>query len=151
MRPLCRFYEPYCSSTKRSAESTKWCMEIFVERLQERTHQLGLSQAEVARLSGLNERRFNHYARGRRQPDLATLVRIAKTLQTTPNWLLGVEVNETSDVRERLASKIGATCLAMDIQRLGIAATLIDALAMHEDKPETRNPTAKPRVRRTKP
>ena len=110
-------------------------MRIFVDRLQERASELGLSQAEVARL----------------QPDLATLVRIAKSLQTTPNWLLGVEPTEDSDTRGHLSAKISATCQAMDLQRLGIAVTLIDALATHDDVPGTGKTSAKPRARRAKP
>lgn len=66
-------------------------MEIFSARLRERAEQLGISNAEAARRAGLEERRYAHYARGRSQPDLATLVRIADALGTTPNWLLGVE------------------------------------------------------------
>jgi len=58
-------------------------------KLRERAKQLGISNAEVARRAGLDERRYAHYASGRREPDLATLVLIAKTLETTPNWLLG--------------------------------------------------------------
>ncbi|WP_376743290.1 helix-turn-helix domain-containing protein [Ensifer canadensis] len=65
-------------------------METLAKRLQERAQQLGISNAEAARRVGLDERRYAHYASGRREPDLATLVRIAEVLGTTPNWLLGV-------------------------------------------------------------
>lgn len=37
---------------------------------------------------GLSERRFGNYVGGRREPDLATLVKIASTLDTSPNGLL---------------------------------------------------------------
>lgn len=72
-------------------------MKIFAKRLQERANQLGISNAEVARRAGLGERRYAHYASGRREPDLATLVGIARTLGTTPNWLLGVAETEDDD------------------------------------------------------
>ena len=113
-------------------------MEIFVEKLQERSKELGLTQADVARLAGLNERRFNHYARGRRQPDLATLVRIAEALKTTPNWLLGVDPPATSAHRQQLVAKAMAKCMALDISRLNIAITLLTALAQHEDRDDAR-------------
>jgi transcriptional regulator with XRE-family HTH domain len=117
-------------------------MEIFVQRLQERARELGLSQVDVARLAGLNERRFNHYARGRRQPDLATLVRIASTLKTTPNWLLGVESVTATGPRQRLEAKLNTTCQTLDDFRLGLAVTLVTALATHEEHPtETATPT----------
>ena len=65
-------------------------MEIFAKRLQERAKQLGISNAEAARRVGLEERRYAHYASGRREPDLATLKSISEALGITPNWLLGV-------------------------------------------------------------
>ncbi len=63
-------------------------MDIFAKRLRERAKQLGISNAEAARRIGLDERRYAHYASGRREPDLATLVNIAEILGTNPNWLL---------------------------------------------------------------
>lgn len=68
-------------------------MKIFAQRLRERAKQLGISNAEAARRIGLEERRYAHYASGRREPDLGTLKAIAKTLGITPNWLLGVTEN----------------------------------------------------------
>ena len=53
---------------------------------------LGLSDAEVARRAGLSERRYGHYVTGRNEPDLATLLRLCKTLNVSPNDLLGYEV-----------------------------------------------------------
>ena len=106
-------------------------MQIFEERLRSRAAELGLTQAEVARASGLNERRYNHYARGRRQPDLATLVRIAETLKTTPNWLLGVEPVTVDDERSAIQASIAATCQSLDADRLGLAHALVTTLAQH--------------------
>ena len=65
-------------------------MEQFTNNLRGRVHELGLSFAEVARRCGLPERRFANYAAGAREPDLATLVKIAETLATTPDALLGL-------------------------------------------------------------
>lgn len=72
-------------------------MDIFAKRLQERAKQLGISNAEAARRVGLDERRYAHYASGRREPDLATLVKIADALGTSPNWLLGVPLTSEAD------------------------------------------------------
>lgn len=72
-------------------------MDLLADKLRERARQLGISNAEAARRSGLDERRFGHYVSGRREPDLATLVRIAEALGTTPNWLLGVPSAYTAD------------------------------------------------------
>jgi len=72
-------------------------METLANRLQERARQLGISNAEAARRTGLDERRYAHYASGRREPDLATLVRIASSLGTSPNWLLGFSAVTNKD------------------------------------------------------
>jgi transcriptional regulator with XRE-family HTH domain len=62
-------------------------MKIFGERLKKQALHLGLSNAEAARRAGLAERRFNNYCNDEREPDLATLVRMAKALETTPDLL----------------------------------------------------------------
>ncbi|MBY3383221.1 helix-turn-helix domain-containing protein [Rhizobium laguerreae] len=84
-------------------------MDILSKRLRERAEQLGISNAEAARRVGLDERRYAHYVGNRREPDLATLLRIASSLGTTPNWLLGVTeptdaVAGTSELLERFAN-----------------------------------------------
>lgn len=82
-------------------------MDVFARKLKERAEQLSISNAEAARRCELDERRYAHYASGRREPDLATLVRIAQKLGTTPNWLLGLstdgaEATRRSDMLDRL-------------------------------------------------
>ncbi|WP_328286611.1 helix-turn-helix domain-containing protein [Pseudorhizobium marinum] len=82
-------------------------MELLARRLQERSKQLGISNAEASRRMGLDERRYAHCTSGRREPDLATLVRIAEALGTTPNWLLGVpaKLSDDTKVSSLLASR----------------------------------------------
>lgn len=63
----------------------------FASNLRRRAEELGISNAEVARRVGLSERRYANYVSGKREPDLATLLQIAKTLATTPNRLLGID------------------------------------------------------------
>lgn len=86
-------------------------MEMFGSRLRQRAKELGISNSEAARRAGLTERRYGHYIVGNREPDLATLVRIAKVLGSSPNWLLGVEDEEGS-----------ATPASMMMDRLTFAA-----------------------------
>lgn len=59
-------------------------MDAFCRNLKNRTEELGISNAEAARRSGLSERRYAHFVSGDREPDLATLVRIADALGVTP-------------------------------------------------------------------
>jgi transcriptional regulator with XRE-family HTH domain len=64
-------------------------MNQLGRRLRQAAQDLGLSDAEIARRSGLDGRRYGHYVTGAREPDLATLVRICAVLSKTPNDLLG--------------------------------------------------------------
>lgn len=104
-------------------------MDVFANRLRERAADLGIAHAEVARRAGLSERRFGHYATGVREPDLATLVRIAEALQTSPDDLLGFgerrEVSERSTLTARLVS--AAQVLADDVVEMVIVQ--VEALA----------------------
>ena len=85
-------------------------MDIFARKLKERAEQMGISNAEAARIIGLEERRYAHYVSGRREPDLTTLVRIAKALKVHPNWLLGLNVEgQTQTKRFDLQDRLSAT------------------------------------------
>lgn len=64
-------------------------MRHLGSRLRARARELGFSDREVARRTGLGERRYAFYVKGDREPDFETLIRIAKVLGTTPNFLLG--------------------------------------------------------------
>lgn len=77
-------------------------MDKFGTKLRERAAALGVSNAEVARRSGLTERRYAHYVSGDREPDLATLVKVAEVLQTSPDWLLGVGTAEGAPAPRKL-------------------------------------------------
>lgn len=49
-----------------------------------------LTDAEVARASGLEPRTYGHYTTDTRKPDLETFARICRALGTTPNDVLGL-------------------------------------------------------------
>ncbi len=109
-------------------------MEIFAQRLRERAKQLGISNAEAARRIGLEERRYAHYAAGRREPDMATLVNIAETLGTTPNWLLGITSNAgMTEDKAKLVDRFenAATCMGTD--DLELCVIQAEAVAAKKD------------------
>ncbi len=81
-------------------------MKIFGDRLRERAKALGLTHAELARRAGLSDNRFSNYVSGVREPDLATLVRIAIALETTPDALLGVQRSSISTKRSALLDRL---------------------------------------------
>jgi transcriptional regulator with XRE-family HTH domain len=103
-------------------------MELFVQNLRKRAEELGLSQAEVARRAGLSERRFGNYATGVREPDLATLVKIASVLGTTPNDLLGVGGDQSKSSAQLLQGRLAAAAATMpedDLMLLVVEAEAI--------------------------
>jgi len=58
-------------------------------RLKERREAKGLTQAELARRVGVGRDSYNKYERAGVQPANETLVRLASTLDTTVDYLLG--------------------------------------------------------------
>ncbi len=105
-------------------------MEIFAQRLRERAKQLGISNAEAARRIGLEERRYAHYASGRREPDLATLVNIAEILGTNPNWLLGVLSNvKLAGEKAKLVDRFENAASSMGADELELCVIQAEAVA----------------------
>ncbi|MGY0778964.1 helix-turn-helix domain-containing protein [Azospirillum argentinense] len=103
----------------------------FGQTLRERAKELGLSDTEVARRAGLDVGRYGNYARGSREPDLATLVRISRVLQTTPNILLGIEEAPNS-VHDRLLAAFDV----LDQNGQKIAVEIIETLVRHQTQRE---------------
>ena len=105
-------------------------MDVFALRLKERARQLGISDRQAARLCGLEERRYSHYAGGRREPDLETLVRIAAALSTTPNWLLGVDAEgKKATKRSALLDRLIAAAKTMTDEELRVSTVQAEALS----------------------
>lgn len=74
---------------------------VFQEKLKRLLHEQGISQIQFARDLGITRARLNHYITGRSEPGNGMLVRIAKTLGTSTDYLLGTAA-ETSDRRGSL-------------------------------------------------
>lgn len=72
-------------------------MELFGRSFRKRARELSLSDTEVARRAGLNERRYGFCVTGEREPDLATLIRISQVLQTSVDSLLAPIGSNISD------------------------------------------------------
>lgn len=76
----------------------------------------------------MRTRRYGNYVSGRREPDLATLVRIAQVLQTTPDSLLSFENGSQPD--EPIArQRIRAAAEVLSSEELETVAVMIEALA----------------------
>lgn len=103
-------------------------MDTFAFQLKERAAELGISHAEAARRSGLSERRYSHYVSGIREPDLATLVRIAEALQTTPNLLLGVGDKRKPSAHALLIDRLNSAAQSLSDDDLEIVVVQTEAL-----------------------
>jgi transcriptional regulator with XRE-family HTH domain len=104
-------------------------MDALARALRARAQELGLSHAAIARRIGMSERRYAHYVNGRNEPDLATLVRIAKALQTSPNELLGFAVETKRSKRTLLRDRLSAAAGAMDDRQLEMTVVQAEAVA----------------------
>tara|TARA_R110002050_G_scaffold159927_4_gene289386 strand:- start:33 stop:353 length:321 start_codon:yes stop_codon:yes gene_type:complete len=100
-------------------------MDSFANNLRTRAEELGISNAEAARRANLSERRYGNYVSGRREPDLATLVRIAQVLETTPNMLLGFE---TAPIDDTLRSKINSAVSVLEESDKEVVAACAEAI-----------------------
>ncbi|MBN9136899.1 MAG: helix-turn-helix transcriptional regulator [Phyllobacterium sp.] len=102
-------------------------MEQFASNLKKRAAELGISNSEAGRRAGLSERRYGNYIADRREPDLATVVRIAKVLQTTPDRLLsfGDETEAEPIAQQRIRAAIGV----LSPDDLETVAIMVEALA----------------------
>lgn len=65
-------------------------MGIFADRVKQRLEELGAKQSEIAARCGLSPSRFGNYVQGRTEPDLLTFAKIALALETSTDWLLGI-------------------------------------------------------------
>lgn len=86
-----------------------------------------MSNAAVARAAGVSEQRYGNYVTDTREPDLATLVRIAKALQTTPNALLGFADGEEKVSKRR--ARLMAAAARVPEGAADVVSTQLEALA----------------------
>lgn len=104
-------------------------MDAFCRNLKSLADELGISNAEAARRSGLSERRYAHYVSGDREPDLATLVRISAALGATPNQLLGLDEIPKPTNRDLLMRRVHSAAQGVSDRTLEAVAVQIEALA----------------------
>ena len=71
-------------------------MTIVGKRIADRRRQLEISQEELASRSGTNQRQISRYENGKNNPTWEIVAAIARELDTTADYLLGI-----TDVVER--------------------------------------------------
>lgn len=70
------------------------------ERIKFRRNQLGLSQDELANALGKSQNQIYLYEKGKALPSVEGLILLARHLQTTPDWLLGMDDESLSPIEQ---------------------------------------------------
>ena len=63
--------------------------EVFCLRLKAARKELGISQLDVSKDTGINQSKLSKYENGNLEPDLETLGKLANYYQVSIDWLLG--------------------------------------------------------------
>lgn len=93
------------------------------DRMRARARELGISDAEVARRTGLTQQRYANYVADRHEPDLETFSRICSVLQSTTDSML------CKPVFVPPPPQLSATIAALDGEAMAVLAVVADALA----------------------
>ena len=69
--------------------------QVITERLNAAFSASGLSQAELSRATGIDRASISLYLSGRYRPKADKLLRLAQVLHVAPEWLSGMEAEQT--------------------------------------------------------
>ena len=88
-------------------------MNTFSERLREGLEARSLTQADLARLTGLHTSSISQYVTGRCDAKQAALYKIARALNVSEAWLMGYDapalsepINKTNKKLDKLVKKL---------------------------------------------
>ena len=97
--------------------------------LRDRAAALGLSDSEVARRAGLSQARYHNYVSDQTEPDLATLVRVCRTLGISPDKALGYDQRSSAPTGDDLMrERIRSAVQAIEGDALALLADMLEAL-----------------------
>lgn len=76
-------------------------------RIKQRREQLGLKQSDLALISGVSQAQVSKYESGQHEPNSYALSQLAKALNTSTDWLIGLteEVNEIAGEEDLSATE----------------------------------------------
>lgn len=118
----------------------------IAQRLRKRIDELGLRQADVARAADISPARLGNYMslaeRNNRTPDVRALIRLAKALHTSTDWLLGVSEPHQIDIQAGLQR-----LLEIDGMPLAKASVLAEVFARAVEALAASPPEGDPRTR----
>ena len=98
-------------------------------RLKRRAGELGLTDVEVARRLGIAQGRYSSWSNDVHEPDLETVVRIARVLGMTADQVLGVVEEGAGDADAALRARAGLALGGMSGAPLAGAVGMLEALA----------------------
>ena len=120
---------------------------LFGNRLRQLLDERNISQAHFADRIGVSRSRMNNYVAQRSEPDYATLIRIANTLDTSIDFLLGKSEHQglpqtaysaLHDIRDAIGLRI-VCCFLDDIYRNIEAIKTIPGVCVVEEKDYIQN------------
>ena len=90
--------------------------DVTSRRLEAAFTAAGISQAELARLSGIDRGSISLYLSGRYHPKADKLLRLAEALKVSPQWLSGIDdaPEQSTDVRLPVYCGLGADGALLD-------------------------------------
>lgn len=127
---LCSFVDDHIVHGIELRRAQNVRMLLFGKNLRARARELSLTDAEVARRAGLNERRYGFYVTGEREPDLATLVRIASVLQTSVDCLLSDE-DDHSETQDRESAELLSALASLDEHHRSLLLRTAETFVAH--------------------
>lgn len=74
-------------------------MSIQAERIRARRQQLGITQEDLAETVGTSQRQISKYENGHNDPTADVLAALARALDTSTDWLLGLTSNPERPLR----------------------------------------------------
>ncbi|WP_422031382.1 helix-turn-helix domain-containing protein [Roseovarius sp.] len=107
-------------------------MEQFGKNIRRRARELGLTDAEVARRTGVSARRYSFYVTGDREPDLATLLKICDVLRIPVDQALKSEGREPKDHVQTMIERLLSAVHSLSYDRLRMIVLSAEALADDE-------------------
>ena len=100
------------------------------EKIKRFRKEKGMSQAEMADMTGVHKAHFSRIERGKVQPSIELLKRIAKALDVTTDYLLNEEVDDFTPVRVQDKTLVEKVKLidTLDTEEKNALLKIIDAL-----------------------
>lgn len=99
------------------------------ERLKARAREMGLTDAAVARLLDMPQRRYSAYTNETRAPDYRTLIAICRVLRTSPDAVLGFVPHQPLGPTDGVEARVRAALTGMKPAEREKALAVLEAMA----------------------